>query len=879
MEQQRTVSDPIDAEEPLWVIKQQKSFTIFINQFFKNPADQIQDLSVDFRDGRKLLKLLSIVLDTEVPSPEKGKMRLHHVNNVNKAIQLMTANRVKLVNVGPEEIVDGNLKMTLGMTWAIILRNFIESIKEGGATAKEGLLLWCQNKTAGYKNVKIKDFSRSWKNGLGFCALIHTHRPDLIDYDSLVQKDDPALALETAFEVAKQNFDIPRILEVEDIMQSETLDDKSIMAYVALYYHHFSKFNSVEQAAKRLQKILEMNEDNDNFINNYENSSSNLYRWMKEKKPFLTDRCGECPSPDDIREKYDQFRQYRQSEKPPRADEKSRLDSDYQSIQTRLNLQKRPQYIPPNELNPKFLDDMWKDLEGEEQSLLEWLDRMQKLMEKIEYLMTRFYYKCTMQEQWMTSVSGSFNLDTITLETGLSELIGLAKKQKTSDSEMISRQARIQQITQLKDQLAALAYHKMGDIEARYSSLMCQWTELQASVTQYTTQLEAVTAQAQKLDEIRVEYAQAAEGIRIWLDDSLEDYGEDYKPRTTIEIEEWKKDHSMFMDNLPKKVSEMNRLQQLYQEQTSFTTEPNPYSSVTLDLLQQRSTDLHQLCGERNTMLHTESEKLSISESMRQELDQKIKELDSWRKSCADRVSAVVMERSGTLEDRKNKLRSLCSELESYSDSQLTHLDAISEKIKEIQALHWETALDASASMRSSYNILNRGINSAISEIDNQIAIRDSSGLTEKETDDIKKAFNLCAKGEDKSILSHQEFLNCLISLSFDLSVESLEDPKFLKIIAIVDPVNSGSIKLSALLTYVTSQRKDADNADDIAESFKVMASGKDYIMPEEILKSLSQKHAQDCISRMVPSTHPDAPPGALDYFSFAENIYGESEV
>ena len=75
-------------------------------------------------------------------------------------------------------------------------------------------MLWCQRKTAPYKNVNVQNFHLSWRDGLAFCALIHRHRPDLLDYSKL-SKDNPLDNLNLAFDIAEKYLDIPRMLDAK----------------------------------------------------------------------------------------------------------------------------------------------------------------------------------------------------------------------------------------------------------------------------------------------------------------------------------------------------------------------------------------------------------------------------------------------------------------------------------------------------------------------------------------------------------------------------------------------------------------------------------------------------------------------------------------
>lgn len=44
----------------------------------------------------------------------------------------------------------------------------------------KALQSWCVKVTAGYPNVKVENMTKSWKDGLAFCAIIHHFRPELM---------------------------------------------------------------------------------------------------------------------------------------------------------------------------------------------------------------------------------------------------------------------------------------------------------------------------------------------------------------------------------------------------------------------------------------------------------------------------------------------------------------------------------------------------------------------------------------------------------------------------------------------------------------------------------------------------------------------------
>jgi spectrin beta len=157
---------------------QKRTFTKWTNSFLRKVEMEVSDLFKDLCDGIKLLALLEVLSGSELEKPSRGKLKLHRLENVGKALGFLKANKVKLENISAENIADGHPRLTLGLIWTIILRFQIQEIRlEGDAkSAKDALLYWCKKVTRPYDNVKIDNFTTSWKDGLAFNAIIHAFR-------------------------------------------------------------------------------------------------------------------------------------------------------------------------------------------------------------------------------------------------------------------------------------------------------------------------------------------------------------------------------------------------------------------------------------------------------------------------------------------------------------------------------------------------------------------------------------------------------------------------------------------------------------------------------------------------------------------------------
>ncbi|XP_065345561.1 spectrin beta chain, non-erythrocytic 1 isoform X4 [Cloeon dipterum] len=484
---------------------QKKTFTKWINSFLSKARMEVEELFTDLSDGKRLLKLLEIISGERLGKPNNGRMRVHKIENVNKSLAFLHT-KVRLESIGAEDIVDGNPRLILGLIWTIILRFQIQEIEieveednesSEKRSAKDALLLWCQRKTSGYPGVNIQDFSNSWRSGLGFNALIHSHRPDLIDFNKL-SAGRHIDNLNYAFDVAQNELGVPRLLDAEDI-DTHRPDEKSILTYVASYYHTFARMKTEMKSGKRIANILGQVLDSEKRKARYELLSSNLLDWIRTQIAELNDHSFPN-SLEGVQSLMLAFKQYRTLEKPMKYQELNEIEMLHFHINTQLKSLQQPLFVP---LDGQLIQDLqraWENLEKAENRRETALRTELQRQERLEQLAYKFERKRILRDGYLKEMIQV--LSDPRYGSNLAHIDATVKKHEAISADIHAREERFNDLTNMAEELVKEKYHGCEQIVEKEQEVMKRWKELLDLLDKHKTSLATMSWLMSTLREI-----------------------------------------------------------------------------------------------------------------------------------------------------------------------------------------------------------------------------------------------------------------------------------------------------------------------------------------------------------------------------------------
>ncbi|XP_045503234.1 filamin-A [Colias croceus] len=219
----------IKGHEDLWVEIQANTFRNWINETLKPMNIKVIDLVEDLRDGTILCSLVEALQGRKLKGWSRKPSNQHHkLENVTTALQAIEDDGVKLVNIGNVDIVNGNLKLILGLIWSLIVRYQIGRSK---FPPRKLMLSWLQSTLP---ECRVSNLTTDWNSGVLLSALLDYCKPGTFPQWRELNRHEAVENCRRAMKLAHRELQVPMVLEPE-YLASPWLDELSGMTYLSYF--------------------------------------------------------------------------------------------------------------------------------------------------------------------------------------------------------------------------------------------------------------------------------------------------------------------------------------------------------------------------------------------------------------------------------------------------------------------------------------------------------------------------------------------------------------------------------------------------------------------------------------------------------------------
>eukprot|EP01120_Amphizonella_sp_Union-15-10_P001175 TRINITY_DN1122_c0_g1_i3.p1 TRINITY_DN1122_c0_g1~~TRINITY_DN1122_c0_g1_i3.p1 ORF type:complete len:890 (-),score=244.97 TRINITY_DN1122_c0_g1_i3:53-2398(-) len=779
------------------------------------------------------------------------------------ALTFLKNNGIKLVGIGSEDIVDGNLTLILGLIWTIILRYQIQDISEEELSAKEGLLLWVQKKTKPYDNVDVKNFHTSFQDGLAFCALIHAHRPDLIDYKSLT-KANKKENLQLAFSIAEKHLDVPAILDPEDIVSIPKPDERSIMTYVAALYHVFATSRKAETAAKNIANVLDFALEAEQLQADYSNRAQQLSAWIKDATGRMEDR-NFSNSLEGIQQDISAFQKFKSHEKEPKGKEKKELEVNYNTLQTKLRVNNRPAFKPPAGLSPEDIDKLWIILNQAEKERARLLREELRRQKHLAYCVERFKVKASALESWVKSKDHFMKNDGV--GDSLAAVQAKLKNHETFEEDYNYQAHRLTALQSLLKEIVDGKHSESSWCEGRYKDVSNQHgTSLRHTADERKKSLESELKRQQKLQDLLLSFGKKCLEFARMVED-CDDFLTDPISVTTVDaVQALEQKHQEFLkEHHDKAKHAYEALVQLSDEIKQAGKSEKEYSEFSIDDITHKWKNTQKLSDKRKENLTKETKTQEHNEQLRVTFAQKAKSAHDFFTSKHKGLHSL----SGDLESQLNTVKQIQSEIISHH-SNVEELDRLNRELEEAEITdnpHTDLTIET---LKMDYDGLTQFTSKEIKVLESEIIAKKHGGVSSEELNEFKECFDHFDKNKTGK-LDRLELNSCLKSLGQDATeadIETLLRDYGIEEGTYDDGTPKRTLSFESFVTYMKNKHSQSDSPHRIKDAFKIMAGEKDFITEAELRSLLPADKVEYLIKRMPKVS------GGYDYNAFTESMF-----
>ncbi|CEF70689.1 Filamin/ABP280 repeat and Calponin homology domain and Immunoglobulin-like fold domain and Immunoglobulin E-set domain and Filamin/ABP280 repeat-like-containing protein [Strongyloides ratti] len=250
---------------PAWKDIQYNTFTRWVNHKLQGTDIQLTNLEDGISDGVTLIKLCQILSGKRINSiNKKVNFTAQRQENISLALTFLeNVEKIRLVNIDSQHILDKNTKLVLGLIWTLILnysigrtppttdKNILNNNEKRHSknlnnndidmTPNQRLISWIRTKLP--HDLPICNFTSDWNDGVALGALVEACCPGLNLKWKEYNPKDALKNTEKAMKYAEKYLDISSLIKPEELI-NPNVDEKSVMTFLSQFPH--AKYKSVD---------------------------------------------------------------------------------------------------------------------------------------------------------------------------------------------------------------------------------------------------------------------------------------------------------------------------------------------------------------------------------------------------------------------------------------------------------------------------------------------------------------------------------------------------------------------------------------------------------------------------------------------------------
>lgn len=499
----------------------------------------------------------------------------------------------------------------------------------------------------------------------------------------------------------------------------------------------------------------------------------------------------------------------------------------------------------------------------------------QQLEDNHAYL--EFMWKSDVVESWI--IDKEMHVRNEDYGRDLSSVSTLLTKHETFDAGLQAfEQEGIQTITELKDKLIKSNHAQSDIISKRYDNLITRWQDLRAASEARRARLFKVQEQFKQIEDLFLTFAKKASQFNSWFENAEEDLTDPVRCNSIEEIGALLESHQKFKDSLGSAENDFQVLAELDRQIQSFKVGPNPYTWFTMDALRDTWSNLGKIIYDRDVELQKERQRQEDNDKLRGRFAIAANEFHKWINDARMWLldGGSLIEVNASLESQLDATKRKAKEVKNKR-ADLKKIEELGANLEEHLIFDNKYTEHTTVGLAQQWDQLDQLCLRMQHNLEQQIQARNHSGVSE----DSLKEFSMMFKHFDREKtgkLSHAEFKSCLRALGYDSEVVSPgePDPKFEKILDVVDPNRDGYVLLQEYMAFMISREtENVSSSEEIENAFRAIAKdGRPMVTAEELYSNLSKEMADYCMSRMKKVTDPKTGEECYDYVDFTRTLF-----